>query len=149
MSYNASINASEKGQQWQRALQLMGAMQVRSVQPSVNSPSAAMSACQKGRQWQRALQLMEVMQSCSVEPDVISYGAAISVCEKCQQWRLALQLMEAMQSRSVEPDVIIHCCHQRLRTGPAMAAGPAADGGDAGALRGAQRDHLQCRHQRL
>ena len=66
ISFSAAISACEKGQQWQRALQLMEGMQARSVQPNVISYNAAISACGKGQQWQWVLQLMEGMQARNV-----------------------------------------------------------------------------------
>ena len=71
-SYNAAISAREKGQQWQRALELLEAMRAAGVAPDVISYSAAISACEKGQQWQRALELLEGMRPAGVSPNVIS-----------------------------------------------------------------------------
>ena len=82
ISHNAAISASEKGSQWQQALNLFEVMPRANVSRSVISFSAAIGACEKGGQWQQALNLFEAMPKGKVTPDVIIYNAAISACEK-------------------------------------------------------------------
>ncbi|CAK0794992.1 unnamed protein product [Prorocentrum cordatum] len=70
-SYNAGISACEKGDQWQRALALLGEMREAKLEPDGISYSAGISACEKGEQWQRALALLSEMWEMKMKPDII------------------------------------------------------------------------------
>ena len=56
ISYNAAISACEKGQRWEKALQLVREGVWQGLAPNVISYSAAISACEKGQQ--RSLKLV-------------------------------------------------------------------------------------------
>ncbi|CAK0843967.1 unnamed protein product [Prorocentrum cordatum] len=70
-SYSAGISACEKGEQWQRALALLGEVWEAKLEPNVISYNAGISACEKGGQWQPALALLTVMREAQLDPDVI------------------------------------------------------------------------------
>ena len=55
ISYSAAISACEKGQHWQRALELLEDRRAAGITSNVISYSAAISACEKRQQWQAAL----------------------------------------------------------------------------------------------
>ena len=52
------MSASEKGGQWQRALEVLEGIPQRDLKPDVISFSAAISTCAADGQWQRALEVL-------------------------------------------------------------------------------------------
>eukprot|EP00435_Cladocopium_sp_Y103_P068462 s288_g31.t1 len=85
-----------KGNRWQDALILLGAMPSQAIQANIFSYSAAISACEKTGQWQQALQLFQTLQLQGVEANSISFNATISACEKAGEWQQALQIFQQM-----------------------------------------------------
>ncbi|CAK0910328.1 unnamed protein product [Prorocentrum cordatum] len=67
--YSAGISACENGEQWQRALALLGEMWEAKLELDVISYSTGISACEKGQQWQPALALLSEMREAKLEPD--------------------------------------------------------------------------------
>ena len=106
VSYSAGISACDRGEQWLRAMLLLGEMREAKLEPDVIGCNAGISACGKGEQWQRALALLSEMCEAKLEPDVISYSAGISACEKGEQWQGALALLSEMREAKFEPDVV-------------------------------------------
>ncbi|CAK0843472.1 unnamed protein product [Prorocentrum cordatum] len=138
VSYNAGISACEKGEQWQRALALVGEMWEAKLEPDVISYSAGISACENGQQWQLALSLLSQMVETKLEPDNIIYNSGICACEKGQQWQRALSLLSEMGETKLEPDFIsynagISACEK----GRAVAAGAGTAERDVGGEVGA------------
>ncbi|CAK0842260.1 unnamed protein product [Prorocentrum cordatum] len=70
IGYSAGISACTSGEQWQRALALLGEMREVKLELDMMSYSAGISACEKGEQWQRALALLGEMCEAKLEPDV-------------------------------------------------------------------------------
>ncbi|CAK0891373.1 unnamed protein product [Prorocentrum cordatum] len=130
-SYNAGISACEKGDQWRRALALLGEMREAILEPNSSatvlgsararmassssglrccttgfSYNAGISACEKRDQWQRALALLGEMWATKLKPDAISYGAAIFSCAAGMQWKLAQSLLSEMWLAKLVPDVL-------------------------------------------
>ena len=58
ISYNSTISACEKGQQWEQAVSLLPEMRSYWLEPDVISYSSLISACEKGKQWEQALGLL-------------------------------------------------------------------------------------------
>ncbi|CAK0806722.1 unnamed protein product [Prorocentrum cordatum] len=81
MSYNAGISACEKGEQWQRALELLGKMQEVKLEPSVITYNAGIVACRRCGQWQQALSLLGEMRNSYLEPNDNSYNLGITAYE--------------------------------------------------------------------
>ncbi|CAK0795975.1 unnamed protein product [Prorocentrum cordatum] len=136
--YSSGISACEKGEQWQRALALLGDIWGAKLVPNVFSYSAGISACEKGGQWQSALALLGEMRQASLQPNGFSYSAGISACGKGDQWERALALLSEMWGAKLEPSVTrLQRWDQRVREGQAVAAGFGAAervaGGEAGA----------------
>eukprot|EP00913_Durusdinium_trenchii_P027254 g25569.t1 len=97
-SFNATISACEKGQQWHWALELFDSLcQTPSVQPDTITFNASISACEKAAQWQHALGFFMLM-SGQAAPNEITYNATISALEKAAQWQKALQVFNAMEA---------------------------------------------------
>jgi len=71
VSFSAAISACGKGEQRERALELLDEMGTRGLRPDVISYSAAISACEKGGQWERALALMDEMIASGITPNEV------------------------------------------------------------------------------
>eukprot|EP00434_Breviolum_minutum_P000197 symbB.v1.2.000166.t1/scaffold9.1/size550961/22 len=102
VSFSAAVSACEKGQQWQRALQLFFEARTRQGRPDVILLGASISACEKGRQWQHALSLLKDAQSSNLFPDTTSFNATLSAVGKSFYWEKALELFQGLPA----PDVI-------------------------------------------
>lgn len=93
VSYNASISALEKSQQWSWALALLSEMPAALVPPGTVSYNAALTACEKAQQWEAAVGLFSELQLSQVAPSVVTYNALISAFEKGAQWAHALSTL--------------------------------------------------------
>ncbi|CAK0899307.1 unnamed protein product, partial [Prorocentrum cordatum] len=82
VSYNAGISACEKGEQWQRALELLSEMLKAKLEPSVISYHAEIVACARCGQWRQALSLLGEMRNRYVEPNEDSYNLGITAYER-------------------------------------------------------------------
>ena len=60
VTYGATISACGRGEQWQRAIQLLSEM-FRFAAPNAIIFNAAISSCEKAGQWQLAVQLLSTM----------------------------------------------------------------------------------------
>jgi len=86
LSYTGAISVCVRGQQHQRALHLLRAMQRFTIVPDVIPYMGAVRVCREGQRHQQALHLLRAMQRHAIVPDVITYTAAISACGKGQQY---------------------------------------------------------------
>ena len=73
ITYNATISACEKGQQWITAVSLLQEMQQWHMEPDVITYNATISACEKGQQWITAVSLLLEMRQWHMEPNVFTY----------------------------------------------------------------------------
>lgn len=71
--FNAAISSCEEEGQWQRALQLLGAM-YEALVPDVFSFSSVMSSFEKAGEWQQALHLLQEMGDISERSDMQTIG---------------------------------------------------------------------------
>ena len=62
ITFNATISACEKGQQWITAVSLLREMQQGNVKTDVITFNATINACEKGQQWIAAVSLLREMQ---------------------------------------------------------------------------------------
>ena len=110
----------------------------------------------------QALSLLEKLEEHELEADVVLYGSLLSACEKCGQWTQACALMQRLEEKQLEVDIIamnamisayekLLGCRWQALSSEVWPMGTCI-GGAEGAGREAdtsQRDHLQCRHERL
>jgi pentatricopeptide repeat domain-containing protein 1 len=61
ITHSAVISAYEKGGEWARALQLVGAMVQGRAERKTITYNAAISACEQGGEWARALEVLGAM----------------------------------------------------------------------------------------
>ncbi|CAE8623684.1 unnamed protein product, partial [Polarella glacialis] len=81
VSYNAAVNACEKGRTWERAIGLVQEMlRGGGVAPDIITFNSAISACEKAQQWEIALSLVAVLTSQGLSPDRVTFNAALSAC---------------------------------------------------------------------
>ena len=99
----AAISAHVMGEQLQKALGLLVAMQEVELVPDSTTYNAAISACEKAQQWQQALGLLAMMRAADLVPNAITYNAAISAHAKGEQWQKALGLLAAVQGSELLP----------------------------------------------
>eukprot|EP00439_Symbiodinium_sp_Y106_P024135 s722_g2.t4 len=108
ISYSATINALEKGGQWQLAVNLLDSMCEANLPADVITYNTTISACEKGGQWQLAMHLFDGMCKANLPADVITYNATISACEKGGQWQMATHLFDQMCIASLPADAITY-----------------------------------------
>ncbi|CAE8591103.1 unnamed protein product, partial [Polarella glacialis] len=76
VSYNAAVNACEKGRTWERAIGLVQEMlRGGGVAPDIITFNSAISACEKAQQWEIALSLVAVLTSQGLSPDRVTFNA--------------------------------------------------------------------------
>lgn len=103
---NATIDACQRGLQWQLALRLFETVpQVARIVPDVVSYNVTLSSCEKAGQWPLVLWLLDAM-SKTVRPDPISYSTAISSCEMSGRWQMALFLFHRMSILNLSQDSV-------------------------------------------
>ncbi|CAK8993422.1 unnamed protein product [Durusdinium trenchii] len=96
---NALLNALGRGNQWQKALWLLGA---DGWPKDVISYNAAINACEEGSQWNWALYLLSsLQQQPRIQCNVISYNSVLSSCEAASHWTLALLLLRAAEAKGL------------------------------------------------
>ena len=106
-AFNATISATEKGQQWQIAVALFADIQRYSILPDTVTCNALLTAYDKGGQWQSALSLLDrVGPEFQLEPNVVSYSASMSACERGRAWEQALQVFNNMHANKIAGDVV-------------------------------------------
>ncbi|CAK9082930.1 unnamed protein product [Durusdinium trenchii] len=97
ISFNATINACEKKQEWHFALALLGHVKEDGLEASQVTLNSVLSACR--RRWEHALQLER-------HSDVISLNAMISACGMAADWQRVGEMLSSGRHQSVERDVV-------------------------------------------
>ncbi|CAK8997287.1 Pentatricopeptide repeat-containing protein At2g41720 (Protein EMBRYO DEFECTIVE 2654) [Durusdinium trenchii] len=111
ISFNAAMDACQKGAAWQHATSLLKEMESEEMgipSPDVVSYSTAMSACAKAGNWEMTLGFFVSMQQRLLSPDATSVSNVVTACSKGEHWELAIQLMEDHQCRRGEMDLVCH-----------------------------------------
>ena len=117
ITYSSVINACAKGDQWQRALDLLEEMRSRGLVPDEITYNSVINACAKGDQWQRALNLFDRMRFCNLTPNLVTYDAALNACAIGRQPERALSLFESLQQERLTPE-LSHWSHLLDAIGP-------------------------------
>jgi len=84
------------GVEWSRALQLLGDMVAKNIEPNNYCYTTVISKCEKGDVLDKALVVFDYMKQRNCFPTTITYNALISCCEKANQWEMALDLFRSM-----------------------------------------------------
>eukprot|EP00435_Cladocopium_sp_Y103_P013800 s301_g3.t1 len=98
VTYNASMDACARGQQWQRCLTLFNEMFHSILYPTIISYNTAISACENGS-WTLVLALLQDLRQQGLKARADTYSAAMAACSKVQQNDLALQLLSKVPRR--------------------------------------------------
>ncbi|CAJ1382374.1 unnamed protein product [Effrenium voratum] len=107
VSYSTAIRAMGS-REWEKALELLGRMERRAVDPNVVTYGAAISACE-GRV-EVALSLLGRMRQKALRVNAVSCSSAISACEKARKWRTAVALFSELEEASAN----LICCNSLL-----------------------------------
>ena len=108
ISYGSAISACAKGQQPDRALQLLDMTREQGIAPNIVCYSAAIDAMESKGSWEMAMGLLEQMESEGIAPNVVTFTAAVSACASAGRWNESLQLIQDMQSRGLQPNVVTY-----------------------------------------
>jgi pentatricopeptide repeat domain-containing protein 1 len=81
ITYNASISACEKGEQWAAALGLLRQVHQQRIEPDVVTYNASILASCKSYEWAFSLALLHQMQGLGMELDQQGYASVVSACE--------------------------------------------------------------------
>merc|ERR1712194_784675 len=112
ISYNASISACEKGQQWRVALTLLDDLcESNELQPDVFTYNAAILSCSSSYQWMLAFDLLDSMACRGIELDANCYSRMIFECEQrglvSREVALIRQLCADLENDSFSPSVVV------------------------------------------
>ncbi|CAE7878100.1 unnamed protein product [Symbiodinium necroappetens] len=105
VSYNCGITASEKGQEWPVALQLLANLNAGGLRGTVVTAGAAISACAAHGAWEEALLQLFRLQMRRLQSS-IAHNAAMCACERSSHWEQALLLFVGMVFASLRPSII-------------------------------------------
>eukprot|EP00439_Symbiodinium_sp_Y106_P013781 s7863_g1.t5 len=119
----AAMAACAKAMQWERALELLHAVDAKSGALDLVLCNTGMAACASGRSWRRALDLLQRLAGGGFRSDVVSLNTCMTACERADRWQGACELLSAARSHAQRLDSIT------------FAAGTAACGAGAGSAR--------------
>ncbi|CAE7242487.1 unnamed protein product [Symbiodinium sp. CCMP2592] len=105
VSYNCGITASERGQEWPVALQLLDSLNAGGLRGTVVTAGAAISACAAHGAWEEALRQLFQLQLRRLQSR-IAHNAAMCACERSCHWEQALLLFVGMGFASLRPSII-------------------------------------------
>ena len=106
VSFGAVAGALEKGQQWQKAIQLLDELPRPSAKtrPSlVVCFNTVLNTCEKAHQWVSALEIFRRMQEEELKATVITWNTIMTACEKAHEWQVSLCLLRQMMAEDVRP----------------------------------------------
>eukprot|EP00929_Paragymnodinium_shiwhaense_P087173 TRINITY_DN47453_c0_g1_i1.p1 TRINITY_DN47453_c0_g1~~TRINITY_DN47453_c0_g1_i1.p1 ORF type:complete len:805 (+),score=163.63 TRINITY_DN47453_c0_g1_i1:189-2603(+) len=91
----AALQVYELGADWEKALDVLVALQATGEALSASDFTRAIGACGRGLKWQAALQLLASASACGAN-DAACQNAAITACSRSGQWLAALGLLLEM-----------------------------------------------------
>ena len=102
--FGAAMSASQQGQQWSHAAQLLEQMQQSDLVPNVITYSTIAAAIREFRHWELVVDILDRAMPTLVVSSCHCFNALISCCEKARAWRFALQSLRHMQVIRLPPD---------------------------------------------
>jgi len=99
VTYNTTITACEKGNQWELALKLFETAPIQGVVPDLITYNATISACGRCQQWETALRLFELLLRRGFEPSHVTYDAIINACERSNKNDIVRNLCQDRHER--------------------------------------------------
>eukprot|EP00416_Gambierdiscus_australes_P045602 CAMPEP_0171097120 /NCGR_PEP_ID=MMETSP0766_2-20121228/47021_1 /TAXON_ID=439317 /ORGANISM="Gambierdiscus australes, Strain CAWD 149" /LENGTH=266 /DNA_ID=CAMNT_0011556263 /DNA_START=69 /DNA_END=869 /DNA_ORIENTATION=+ len=107
--YAAAIKGcGEKVKQWQRAIDLLGDLQVCRLEPSTEAFNWAVTACSKSREWKRGMEVLEAMRRAGMVWDEGTFEKALHLCRGGALWEEALFFLREMKENEFEPGEITY-----------------------------------------
>ncbi|CAE7705121.1 unnamed protein product [Symbiodinium sp. CCMP2592] len=100
------ISCLEKGEQWERALQLLSQGCGEEMEVNYIGLSAAISACEKAGQWKAACEVLRFSATAHIRVDIVAYSAAIAACSRSGEWQQAFGLLEKMAEEQIRQDTV-------------------------------------------
>merc|ERR1712150_441265 len=95
VTYNASISACEKGEQWALALHILAEMELHKLQPNDITYNALCSACTRGQQWALSLYLLTKIRTMGFEPNMVGFDCLVKTCVESRQISNAVQIFRS------------------------------------------------------
>ena len=79
------LNACDRGQKWQVALQVFEEMLLESILPGLISYNSLVSACERSSAWPAALAVLQALEERHLEADAAGLSPAIRACAKSSE----------------------------------------------------------------
>lgn len=106
ITYNTMIDASGRGGDWKKAVELLKEMELVGLQQDVVSFTTAIDACGKGGRLDAALEILDQMKSKGIQPNSFTFNALLDSCVRANAAEKALEVLREMEVSSVKPDTV-------------------------------------------
>lgn len=100
-TFGAVLNACDRGQKWEVAVQVLKQMLLDSILPGLISYNSLVSACERSSAWPAALAVLSTLEERRLEADAAGLGPAIRACAKSSEAQKAgrRELLSAWAAR--------------------------------------------------
>ncbi|CAK9100877.1 Pentatricopeptide repeat-containing protein At2g31400 [Durusdinium trenchii] len=103
ISYNSVMTACEEAQHWSLALDLLGSMMQRFLQPDEVTYSSMVSGYERSQCWREALHALRLPR----DRMGITWTSAVTACEASSHWQAVLQLLSHVLSDRLRLDTLL------------------------------------------